>query len=413
MQFEESYNSILAHFESNNLAEAFSLLMDYAYENNADDRVMEAIFKLVAETDIKRVEGDKASPDNEMTKNKIIELLNSITVNKKNDYIEADPDIVKLSRDNFFNQTTEPVFSCKGVYKKLGIFNLQNISIDLRVGEITAVVGENGNGKTTLCRIVAGLLLKDQGKLSYPFFQQTDPEKLDWDKIKANIAYLSQEIQSLSGTVKNTLQLEASLHGIMGEENIQSVEFIIRRLGLTKYSDSNWQQLSGGYKLRFALARILLWRPQLLILDEPLANLDLKAQITVLSDLRDFADSIMYPMSILITSQHIHEIEFIADKIIFLRNGQNIYYDHIYEIGANRKSNNYEISCRLTPAQFENALGSLAINNIVYNGLYFELETPVEITSGKVLAALNAAKIEVLFFRDISNSTKKFLLANV
>jgi ABC-2 type transport system ATP-binding protein len=406
MSSEMYHKKLLDALDAGNLAEAFSFLMKYAYAGNADDETMNRIVTLIAET-------DTDSAGTAPVRARIIALIGSIDKDIVTTPLQDDLGILKLSRNNYFSQTAKPVFSCSGLYKKFNLFELRNISIDLRVGEITAVVGRNGNGKTTLCRIVAGLLAKDDGKISYPYFGQENSADLDWGTIKSNIAYLSQDILPLQGTVENTLCLEAALHGIRGAENTRQVDFMIRRLGLVKYRDAEWGQLSGGYRLRFSLARILLWRPRLLILDEPLAHLDPKAQITVLSDLRDFADSINYPMSILMTSQHIHEAELIADKIIFLRDGEAIFYDSIERIGRDRKTNHYEIGCLYIPGEMEKILSQLNVVSISHNGLYFEVETTCEVSAAQILNTLNDAGIEISFFRDISNSTKKFLLENV
>ena len=405
MASNELYAEILEHLKTKNWLEAFSCLLDYAYANNADDKAINRILNLIATTDITNIEPTQ-------TNETIVGLLNSITPTAEDIRIEDNSDVVKLSRDNFFIQTKSPVFSCTNVSKKLGTFSLNDISIDLRVGEITGIVGENGNGKTTLCRIVAGLLSKDKGELSYPYFNHGNSGKPPWEVIKSYIAYLPQELPSLSGTIRKTLHLEASLHGIKGHANVERVEFIIRRLGLINYADKEWNQLSGGYKLRFALAKVLIWRPHLIILDEPLANLDLKAQISVLSDLRDFANSLNYPMSILITSQHIHEVEFIADKIIFLKNGEIKYYDEISKIGEKRQVNNYELSCTYISGELENALNKLGVHKVFFNGLFYEIETPKSVKTHNILKVLNETNIEILYFRNISNSTKKFLFAN-
>src|SRR5687767_12042821 len=126
MTFKETYNSISDYLEADNLAEAFSLLMNYAYENNADDKTLEAVFELVGETDVKQIK--ETNEEIGSTKKKIIDLLNSIPVNEKNHHVEKDINIVKLKKD-FLIETQSPVFSCKNVDKKLGSFSLQNISL--------------------------------------------------------------------------------------------------------------------------------------------------------------------------------------------------------------------------------------------------------------------------------------------
>ncbi len=136
---------------------------------------------------------------------------------------------------------------------------------------------------------------------------------MDWIKIKNQIAYVKQEIPKWHGSLRENLHFD-SIHGIKGLQNKKDVDFILHRLGLIEYQNREWNELSGGFKLRFTLAKALVWKPSLIILDEPLANLDIHAQILVLNDLRDLANSSKYPVSIVISSQHLHEVEHIANK---------------------------------------------------------------------------------------------------
>src|SRR5204863_8033249 len=117
------------------------------------------------------------------------------------------------------------------------------------------------------------------------------------------------------GSLRSNLHYESAIHGIRGADNEREVDYIVERLGLTNELDRRWYELSGGYKLRFALARGLVWKPALLVLDEPLANLDFIAQQVVLKDLRHLTNSLRYPLSVFVSSQHVHEIEDVSDKL--------------------------------------------------------------------------------------------------
>ncbi|MEM9888924.1 MAG: ATP-binding cassette domain-containing protein, partial [Bacteroidota bacterium] len=179
--------------------------------------------------------------------------------------------------------------SIRKTYKSTN-FQLQTGDLQFHLGEVIGLVGENATGKTTLFRILAGDLKHDKGELSYPLFQTS--KRLNWLALKAQIAYVPQALPKWHGTLLENLKYEAAIHGIKGEDNRKAVEYIIQRLGLAEHIEKSWQQLSGGYKLRFALAKALVWKPQLLILDEPLANLDIRTQIVVLNDLQNLAKSL-------------------------------------------------------------------------------------------------------------------------
>ena len=292
-------------------------------------------------------------------------------------------------------------------YKRSG-FALQNVNIQLKTGEITGVVGENGNGKTTLFRLIAGDLVHDKGELIYPFSPLIKGKRLDWLNIKKRIAYVPQDLPNWYGSLRENLQFEAALHGIKGKNNHQEVDYMVQRLGLEDHMEKRWKELSGGYKLRFTLAKAIVWKPQLLIIDEPLANLDIKAQQVILKDLQDMANSFRYPMSILLSSQHLHEVEAISDKILFLKEGAVTFYGKTSEIGASRSYNTFELDCECGQEDLKAALEKLSITQLYHDGINYILKVPVEVSSQHVMSHLFEKKIEVTYFRNISRSVKKF-----
>jgi ABC-2 type transport system ATP-binding protein len=320
-----------------------------------------------------------------------------------------------LSAEAFFEHAPahggkkgELVFKGKGITKTFGnhqvTFRLPALDLDLRLGEITGVVGENGNGKTTLLRIVAGELEADEGSLDYPAFDVSPP---DWYRIKQNIAFIPQQLRPWQGFLKENLHFSAAIHGIKGRENEEQVNFMIHRLGLTKYEDALWSEISSGFKLRFTLAQALVWRPKLLIIDEPLANLDINTQQIFLQDLRYLADSIQYPVAILLTSQHLHEVESIADNIIFMKNGEALYNGSMAEFGNKREENLFELSTPASKAEIMAALKAFVDLTVEDGGKIKVIHFPLDVSSQELLNALLSAGIEISYFRDISHSTLK------
>ena len=202
--------------------------------------------------------------------------------------VEDTPEQAKHLQDYFLQQQpaqaiTASFQNIKKTYRKSG-FTLGPVSLDLRFGKITGLVGENGNGKTTLIKIIAGLLAPDEGEFAYPALSTS--ESIYWLEVKQQIGYIPQSLDSWSGTVLQNLYFMGACKGFTPEENEKEVNYIIHRLGLVEYMDMEWEELSGGYQMRFELARTLLWKPKLLILDEPLASLDINAQSIFLRDLR-------------------------------------------------------------------------------------------------------------------------------
>lgn len=314
---------------------------------------------------------------------------------------EDPPEQIEL-RDNSI------VFDGKQISKRFvtpkHTFELPNLDLQLRLGEVTGIVGENGNGKTTLLRIVAGELSVSSGSVSYPWFPvQTG----DWYRIKQRISFIPQHLSPWQGYLKQNLHFAAAIHGIKGNQNETLVEFVIHRLGLTKYEDALWSEISSGFKLRFELARALVRRPHLLIIDEPLANLDINTQEVFLQDLRYLANSAHHPMAILLSSQHLHELETIADNIIFIKNGEALYNGSMKDFGQDRKENIFELGTSAEKSLMKEALSALEGVTIEDRGTSHIIRTPLELEGNAVLEALVKANVPIGYFRDISTSTLK------
>jgi len=195
-------------------------------------------------------------------------------------------------------------------------FGLGPIEMELYQGEILGLVGENGNGKTTLLRCLCGELFATSGKINYHFKAN---EKYD---LRTKLVYIPQRTDSWYGSMFENLQFTAANYGYKPEENELIVELIIARLGLRKFRKHSWKSLSSGYKMRFELARMLLRKPEILLIDEPLANLDIIAQQTVLEDFRAIAKSPFRPIGIVLSSQQLYEVEKTSDQVIFLKQGK-------------------------------------------------------------------------------------------
>jgi ABC-2 type transport system ATP-binding protein len=296
------------------------------------------------------------------------------------------------------------LFSCSDLNKKYskGNFSLKNISLELRTGEITGVVGENGNGKTTLLRIIAGDLAHDQGSLQY--FGNNNVEVLSWENIRSRVAYIPQRIPKWYGTLRNNLVFQASIRGIKGKEADIQVDELLEKLGLTEYAPLKWDEISTGYRLRFQLAKMLLINPELLVLDEPIANLDINAQGKFLSDLRNVVSEKKRKVSVILSSQQLHEIENVADAIVFLRKGEMIYSGEVGKIGETRQDNEFEIHTSLTEEELKSLFPEIVLN---LHGKTHHVKVPLNITAEEFVTAVIKKGGNLHYFRDISSSTRR------
>lgn len=199
-----------------------------------------------------------------------------------------------------------------------GAFELQPLSLELYKGQITAVVGRNASGKTTFLQMCAGGLHPDSGRVTFPGLSD---EGTGWRQLRAKIAIVPQLPTKWHGPLRQNLNYVASVHCSRTSSAREDVDWYLNRYDLQDYEACTWDQLSGGYRMRFELVRALLSKPRLVLLDEPLAYLDIVARRRFLQDLSSIARSLEKPLAVLITSQHLLEVEIIADQIVVLDDG--------------------------------------------------------------------------------------------
>lgn len=279
-----------------------------------------------------------------------------------------------------------------------GHFSLKPCSLRILSGDIMGVVGENGNGKTTLLRCLAGQLSIDKGIVEY-----ADIENKEFFSIKQKVAFIPQRIPRWYGYLRDNLHFSASIAGIHGDRNEWLVEFMLERLGLSQYAHLTWNQISSGYRTRFEIARVLLQRPTLLILDEPLANLDINAQQTILTDLRYMTQSPRHPMGVILSSQQLHEVEKVAGQILFIRNGECLFQSRTGE--KTGEAFVLEVETTASREEMTSLLGTRA--RVRFNGGFYTLES-TDTSAQELLKILVNAGLSITYARDITHSTKRF-----
>jgi ABC-2 type transport system ATP-binding protein len=208
--------------------------------------------------------------------------------------------------------------------------------------------------------------------------------------------------------LETTLLFAAGNAGLSGDEARDEVEWVLHRLELTDRRDQSWGELSGGFKMRFALAKALVTRPRLLILDEPLAPLDPLTQQMFLRDLRDLANSRSHPMAIVLSSQELYEVESIADQVLFMSAGRKpTHYGSPASIASGRTTSLFEISGPPDVRAVELALPTWTDSTVERFGTNYIITTPSTLTSSQLLESLLAAGLLVRYFRDISSSARR------
>lgn len=164
------------------------------------------------------------------------------------------------------------IIEISNLNKHFGDVNaVQNLSFCVKEGELFAFLGVNGAGKSTTINIMCGQLSKDSGSVIIDGY---DLDK-NADKIKSEIGVVFQNsLLDSSLTAYDNLQCRASLYGINGENFTKSLNFLSEMLELSPLLKRKVGKLSGGQRRRIDIARALIHKPKILILDEPTTGLD-------------------------------------------------------------------------------------------------------------------------------------------
>ena len=199
---------------------------------------------------------------------------------------------------------------------------LKGVSLTLNRGEVVSLLGPSGSGKTTLLRAVAGLETPHQGTIRIG-------DKVVFDgaaraDIPAEGRNLGLVFQSYAlwphKTVHDNVAYGLKLRKIPGAEIGTRVKTALEQLSLGHLGERFPHQLSGGQKARVGIARAIALKPDLIILDEPTAALDVSVQAVVLNLLQDLKDSL--GMSYLFVSHDLNVVRLLCDRVIVMQTGQ-------------------------------------------------------------------------------------------
>tara|TARA_A100001011_G_scaffold169571_2_gene178531 strand:+ start:1617 stop:2543 length:927 start_codon:yes stop_codon:yes gene_type:complete len=209
-----------------------------------------------------------------------------------------------------------PAIEIKSLSKSYGSTKaLNKISITINKGDFYGILGPNGAGKTTLINIITGLVFRDKGS-TLVFGKDTVS---DFRFTRSKIGLAAQELSvDWFFSIERLLFFQAGYYGIRPKEAKPTIDDLLKRLGLYEKKDSRLRQLSGGMKRRFQLAKALVHNPEIIILDEPTAGVDVELRKDLWKYLRDLHKS---GKTILLTTHYIEEAEFLCEKVSIIDNG--------------------------------------------------------------------------------------------
>jgi len=201
----------------------------------------------------------------------------------------------KINRKTLGNTLNTVILNVKSISKSYGKLKvIEGISFDLSRGESIALLGPSGCGKTTLIRIIAGLIDDYEGaieckvqKMGYVF---QEPRLIPWKTVIDNLKFV--------------------------EENEERIFKTLEALKLKDFANFKPSKLSGGMRQRVNLARALIIEPELLLLDEPFASLDVHLKVSIISDIIERRKDMNFSM--IVVTHDVREALLLSDKIYML-----------------------------------------------------------------------------------------------
>ena len=208
---------------------------------------------------------------------------------------------------------------------------LNDISIDIKKGEIFAIVGHSGAGKSTLLRCINGLEDYADGILLVNNKEIKNLKKDELREFRKNIGMIFQHFSLIQRkTVFENISLPMQLWGYKKEEISKKVNDLLALVGLEEKKDAYPSQLSGGQKQRVAIARALTLDPEILLCDEATSALDPNTTTSILNLLKEINEKLN--ITIVIVTHEMEVVKQIAQKALLLEHGNIIGFDDTEEL---------------------------------------------------------------------------------
>tara|TARA_B110001454_G_scaffold190148_1_gene189169 strand:+ start:320 stop:1249 length:930 start_codon:yes stop_codon:yes gene_type:complete len=208
------------------------------------------------------------------------------------------------------------IYSTKSSNK---IVALNNLNLEVKEGEIFGLLGPNGAGKTTFLNILAGTVIKNSGRVNvWGYDLDQNPRQ-----VRSSIGIVPQEVNlDPFFNPKSLLELQAGLYGIAKKDRITDI--ILKLVSLEKQANSYARSLSGGMKRRLLIAKAMVHRPPILVLDEPTAGVDVQLRKDLWNNVKALNKQ---GVTIILTTHLMYEAEEMCNKIAIINKGNLIKLD--------------------------------------------------------------------------------------
>jgi cobalt/nickel transport system ATP-binding protein len=217
---------------------------------------------------------------------------------------------------------SEPIVSVKNVKFSYpaGVAALHGVSFDIKQGERIALLGPNGSGKSTLILLIAGLLAPKSGEITV-FGQKTTSKDFQKFRSRIGIVFQDPDDQLFTPSVIEDVEYGPKNLKLPDQDVHERSAHVLEKMGITHLKDRPPHRLSFGEKKKVSLATALVLKPELLILDEPTANLDLVSRRGLIDTLNELSRA---GTTIIISTHDAEAIPELADRIVVISHGEKL-----------------------------------------------------------------------------------------
>lgn len=256
---------------------------------------------------------------------------------------------------------------------------VDNLSFEVKDGEIFGLLGVNGAGKTTTFRMITGLLDKTSGEITF------NGKKIDYS-ITDKIGFLTEERSLLTKlTVFEQAKLYGGLKGLYIDEIEKRLDKLLKRLNISEYKNRKIKELSKGNQQKVQLIMSILNEPKLLILDEPFSGLDpinIELFKDIIMELKNSGTSIIF------SSHRMDHVEYFCDSLVILVKGKTVLQGNLKEIKENYRKKNIIIEGDIDKDKISKIPGVVK----------------VEENKGEYLVSIEDVSVNEKVFKEVSKS---------
>ena len=301
----------------------------------------------------------------------------------------------------------EPALSIRGLTKMYGngFQALKGIDLDVQQGDFFALLGPNGAGKSTTLGVVCSLVQKTAGKVS---IFGIDIDK-DFAKAKYQLGVVPQEFNfNQFEKVLDIVLAQAGYYGMKRNEALPRAKQLLTDLGLWEKRNGSARMLSGGMKRRLMIARALMHRPKLLILDEPTAGVDIELRRSMWEYMRRINRD--EGTTIILTTHYLEEAESLCRNIAIINHGEIVRNTSVRELLAELDTETFLLDLA-EPVEQVPTLEGFELQQIEPSQLALVIHRGQQLND--VFSALSAQGIQVVSMRNRANRLEEMFVSMV